>query len=441
MTNLRELPDDVVTHDSRPVGMHDRCDCGTAPERSDPWRGGFTRRRMLQGGAALVAAFGAQQVTTRYAFSAPAAGATKDVLILVSLRGGWDSMNAFVPAFEANYYKFRPNVAIPQGALTPLSNGFGMHPALAPLRPFWQRKQMAVVQAVSTPDKTLSHFEAMDTVERGVGNGQGDGWLNRVLQARADKGVFSAVQIGSSLPTSLSGPAPALAMDGIDSFGLGGLDYIRAESTRALRTMYAGYAHPMAGQVHDTLAALDTTTRLQKTEYTSAVDYPGGYFADRLKEVARLIKANIGLSIATLDVGGWDTHSGQGGVNGDFADNLAGLSGGLAAFLTDIGPKIADVSVAVISEFGRTLHGNDNNGTDHGRGQAMLLLGGGLNGGRVYAKWPGLNPRDGYDNSLMGTTDYRSVLGELLTRRAGVTSLARVFPDLEPTTVGAIKPR
>lgn len=441
MTTFRELPDDVLPHEIRPADAHDGCDCGTAPDRRDPWRKGFTRRRMLQGSAALVAAFGTQQVTTKFAFSAPAAAAAEDVLLVVSLRGGMDGLNVIVPAFEPNYYKFRPNIAIPQGALLPLSNGFGMHPGLKSLQPFWASKQFAVVHAVSTPDKTLSHFEAMDTVERGTGNGTGDGWLNRVLQARADKGVFSAVQIGSSLPTSLTGPAPALAMDGIDSFGLGGLDYIRMESTRALRKLYAGYNHPMTTQVNDTLSALDTTTRLQKTEYKAAATYPGGYFADSLKEVARLVKANVGLTIATLDVGGWDMHTGEGGLNGDLNNNLTGLGDALAAFLADLGTGVARVNVAVVTEFGRTLHSNDNNGTDHGRGQAMLVLGGGINGGKVYAKWPGLDARDGYDNSLMGTTDYRSVMGEILTRRSGVKSLAKVFPDLTPTAIGVAKPR
>jgi uncharacterized protein (DUF1501 family) len=441
MTSLRDLPDGALQHEARPDGAHHGCDCGQAAAAADPWRKGFTRRRMMQGGAALVAAFGAQQVTTRFAYGAPGTAGNTDVLLLVSLRGGWDSLNAFVPAFEPNYYKFRPNIAIPQDALLPLDGRFGMHPALTDLMPFWKRGQLAVVQAVSTPDQTLSHFEAMDTVERGTASGSSDGWLNRVLQARADKGVFSAVQIGSAVPTSLSGPAPALAMDSIDSFGLGGLDYVRAESTRALRKLYANYSHPMARQATDTLRALDTTIRLQRTQYAAAADYPDGYFANSLREVARLIKAGIGLTIATLDVGGWDTHTGEGGVQGDFANNLTGLGSALAAFLTDLGPAVSGVTVAVVSEFGRTLHGNDNNGTDHGRGQAMMLLGGGLNGGRVYARWPGLSGRDGYDNSLMGTVDYRSVLGEILQKRCAVGNLAKVFPDHRVTPVGAVKPR
>jgi uncharacterized protein (DUF1501 family) len=442
MTTFTDLPDSAPDHDQRPAGAHDGCGCGQAPERANPWRRGFTRRRVLQGGTALVAALGVQQVTTRFAFSAPGTAASKeDTLVVVSLRGGMDGLNVFVPAFEPDYYKFRPNIAIPQAALLPLDGRFGMHPALKSLQPFWKSGQLAVVHAVGTPDKTLSHFEAMDTVERGVANGGSDGWLNRVLQARADKGVFSAVQIGSALPTSLTGEAPALAMNGIDSFGLGGLDYIRAQTTTALRKLYANYSHPMAKQADDTLLALDTTTRLQKTQYQAAAQYPDGYFANALREIARLIKANVGLTIATVDVGGWDTHTGEGALQGDLANLLTGLGDGLAAFLTDLGSKIADVTVGIVSEFGRTLHGNANNGTDHGRGQAMIVAGGGVNGGKVYGKWPGLIAQDGYDNSLTGTTDYRSVFGEVLQKRCAVANLPKVFPDHKVVPLGVVKPR
>lgn len=441
--DLPDLPAAAPPHPARPAGAHDGCDCGRGAARPDRWQAGFTRRRLLQGGAALVAALGEQQVTTRLAFAAPAGQAAApavDVLVVVSLRGGWDALNAVVPAFDPAYYRVRPNIAIPQRALLPLDGRFGLHPALADLRPFWADGRLAVVHAVGTPDQTLSHFEAMDTVERGTATGAADGWLNRVLQVRADTGVFSAVQVGTALPTSLTGPAPALAVDGIDSFGLGGLDYIRTESTRALRALYADYRHPMTRQVTDTLRAMATTDRLRAKGYTPAAAYPDGYFGTALREVARLVKAGVGLTVATLDVGGWDTHTGQGGVSGGLADSLAGLGAGLAAFLTDLGPRADNVVLAVISEFGRTLHSNDNAGTDHGRGQAMLLLGGGVRGGRVYGRWPGLDPHDGYDNCLPGTTDYRSVLAEVLRDRCGVGNLAAVFPDHRPTPVGTVRP-
>jgi uncharacterized protein (DUF1501 family) len=198
----------------------------------------------------------------------------------------------------------------------------------------------------------------------------------------------------------------------------------------------------MARQAADTLRALDVTARLQKTEYAPATEYPGGYFANALKEAARLIKANIGLSIATLDLGGWDMHSGLGRVDGgDMKGHLDDLNGAITAFLTDLGTKIADITLVTLTEFGRTVHENNNVGTDHGRGFAMLVAGGGVNGGKVYTKWPGLSPRDGYDNSLAATTDYRSVIGEILSRRADVGNLAKVFPDHKVTPLGVVKAR
>jgi uncharacterized protein (DUF1501 family) len=436
------------SHDQLPEGLHGGCDCGTQAAPADPWRRGFTRRRVLQGSTALVAALGLQTVTARYAFSAPsgAAAADTDTIVLVNLRGGWDSLSVVVPTFESSYYSQRPNVGVPKEAALPLSEGFGLHPGLKDLHPLYAGGQLAFVVGVGTPDKTLSHFEAMDTLERGTAGGLNtSGWLNRVLQARGDKGVFSAVQFGSQLPLALTGEAPALAMDNIQSFGLAGYDDVRAKAAKAYAGLYSGLKHPMAAQVKDTLKAIGTADKLRATQYQPAAGaaYPDFGFGSTLRDVARLVKAKIGLTIATVDVGGWDMHTNQGGAGGgDMANHMDELNASLHAFVTDLGPALANVTLLMVSEFGRTVRENGTNGTDHGHGQTMWVLGGGARGGRIHGRWPGLSESKQYTNgSLAGTTDYRDVLADVFSRRGGVGSFAQIFPDHKPDLLGVVKSR
>ena len=443
---LDTLPADAPGHDERPAGMHAGCDCGGEAEPADPWRRGFTRRRVMQGSSAMVAALGVQTVSTRYAFAAPTAAKAldADTVVVVSLRGGWDSLNIVVPTFEERYYQQRPNIAVPRGAALPLERGFGLHPALAELHKLYGAGKLAPVVAVGTPDTTLSHFEAMDTLERGTGRaGTPTGWLNRVLTARGEQGVFSAVQMGSGLPLSLAGDSPALSMSNVQSFGLAGYDNVKAKAPAALAALYKGMTHPLADQVRDTVSALGKIGKVAPTPEPVAKTYPGGGFGDALKDVARLIKANLGMTIATVDVGGWDMHTNEGRVDGgDLFNHMKELDQGLSAFAADLGPAFGNVSIVLISEFGRTVRENGSVGTDHGHGQAVLLLGGGIKGGRVYGDWPGLADKDLFMNgSVAGRTDYRDVLGEVLTKRGKVGSLAKVFPDYRPKAIGLANAR
>ncbi len=443
---LDTLPAGTPGHDERPAGMHAGCDCGGENEAPDPWRRGFTRRRVVQGTSAMVAALGVQTVSTRYAFAAPAAAKAldADTVVVISLRGGWDSLNIVVPTFEERYYQQRPNIAVPKAAALPLERGFGLHPALAGLHKLYGAGKLAPVVAVGTPDTTLSHFEAMDILERGTGRaGSPSGWLNRVLDARSDQGVFSAVQMGSSLPLALAGDAPALTMSGVQSFGLAGFDDVKAKAASAYAAMYRGMKHPVADQVRDTVAAISKIGSIKPTPEAVAKTYPGGGFGDALKDVSRLIKANLGMTIATIDVGGWDMHTNEGRVDGgDMTNHLKELDQGLTAFLADLGAAAKNVSIVLISEFGRTLRENGSQGTDHGHGQAMLVLGDGIKGGKVHGAWPGLGDKDLYNNgSVAGRTDYRDVLGDLLVKRAKVGSLAKVFPDYKPKPLGVANAR
>jgi uncharacterized protein (DUF1501 family) len=442
-TTPSALPERTPRHDERPAGLHDGCDCGGDTELgglsdADPWRRGFTRRRVLQGTSAMVAALGVQAVSTRYAFAAPSADLDTDTVVVVSLRGGWDSLNIVVPTFEDRYYQQRPNINVPKAAALPLDRGFGLHPQLAGLHKMYGAGKLAPVVAVGTPDTTLSHFEAMDTLERGTSfSSTPSGWLNRVLQARGDQGVFSAVQMGSSLPLSLAGDAPALTMGGVQSFGLNGFDGVKTQAASTLAALYRGMKHPLADQVRETVTAIGKIGTIAPTPDAVAKTYPGGGFGDALKDVARLVKAKLGMTVATIDVGGWDMHTNEGRIDGgDLMNHMKELDQGLTAFADDLGPAFANVTVVLLSEFGRTLRENGSVGTDHGHGQAMLVLGGGVKGGAVYGDWPGLTDKDLYVNgSLAGRTDYRDVLGEILSKRGRVGSLSKIFPDYKPKSL------
>ena len=435
---LDRLPSDTPRHDERPDGLHAGCDCGQEAAAPDPWRSGFTRRRLFQGSTAMVAALGLQTVTTQYAYSAEATG---DVVVVVHARGGMDGLNVVVPVTEQRYYALRRNIAVPEGAALALSDGFGLHPAMPRMHALFKAGTFAPVVAVGTPDRTLSHFEAMDTLERGTASGSNStGWMNRVLTARSQTGVFSAVQFGSQLPLALAGPAPALAISGVQSFGLAGFDDVRAKAATAFRALYKGVTHPMATQARRTLTAVETVEQIRATPYTPAngADYPDGGLGRTLTDLARIIKAGVGLTMASVDVGGWDMHTNEGRVDGgDLRNQLSELDAALGAFVTDLGDAYANVTIVVLSEFGRTVRENGTVGTDHGHGQTVWVLGGGIKGGRVYGRWPGLADTQLVANgSLAATSDYRDVLGEVLAARAGVGSFGAVFPDHTPAPLG-----
>ncbi|MGL5857932.1 MAG: DUF1501 domain-containing protein [Angustibacter sp.] len=446
---LDQLPSSAPSHDERSAGMHVGCDCGTEQAAPDPWRKGFTRRRVFQGSAAMVAALGVQTVTTRYAFSA-AANLNTDTIVVVNLRGGKCGLSDVVPTFEKKYYSERPNIAIPQGAALPLERGFGLHPALPGMHNLYKSGLFAPVVAVGTPDKSLSHFEAMDTLERGTAAGLNDsGWMNRVLQARGQQGTFSAVQFGANLPLALTGSAPALSMGSIQTFGLAGFDDVMPQTISAYTSLYKNLKQPLvktlSAKVTETLSAIKTVEKLKKVAYQPAggAQYPQGSFGDSLKDAARLIKENIGLTLATLDVGGWDMHTNFGRVDaGDYRSHMEELDKGFTAFVADIGSNIKNVTIVVISEFGRAIFENGTNGCEHGHGQTLWLIGSGVAGGKVYGTWPGMDDKDLYINrSLAGTTDYRDVLADVLSDRGGVGSFSGIFPDHKPKRVGVTKKR
>lgn len=377
-----------------------------------------------------------------------------DILILIFLRGAMDGLNTVIPYTEGAYYDKRPSLAIPAPktgddlTAIDLDGFFGLHPALRPLEDIWGEQQLAIVHACGSPDPTHSHFDAMDYMERGTPGEKslGTGWLARHLQSAAwDNGSpFRAVAIGGMLPGSLRGPVPALAMKSIADFHLGG-QFRSQELTEFQNAMAHLYqpVSPLNGSPTDvemeelTQAAsltFEATGMLESAiqgEYqpNSGVIYPESEFGQGLLQVAQLIKADLGLEIAAVDIGGWDTHVNQGRVDGQFASLLSDLAEGISAFYHDLGDLTKRVTIVTMSEFGRRLSENGNNGTDHGHGNVMFVLGGGINGGKVYHQWPGLDAEALYGpGDLDITIDFREVLGEIVQKRLANSKLEEVFP-------------
>ncbi|MDT5026851.1 MAG: hypothetical protein QOE61_3277 [Micromonosporaceae bacterium] len=412
-------------------------DLAAAKER---WSKGFTRRRIIAGaGAVGVAALGSQLVTTRYAFADPASNTR--TLIVVFLRGGMDGLSVIVPANDADLRKARPKISVPTEALLPGDFRFGLHPMLAPLLPFWTAGKMAAVHAVSSPDASRSHFQAQECYERGTAStSTHTGWLDRTLTQMGPGTTFRAIAEGDSTPRSLIGVEQKLVLDGIQSFALNGTNGVRDKTMAALQSLYTGFDHPAANFAMTTVKALNSARKLAEAPYQSTAPYPGGGFADRLKDVARLVKAKVGLRVATIDLGGWDMHTNLGNINGgEMRGHLDEVGKALAAFATDLGPQLDDVSLITMTEFGRRVQENGNAGLDHGHGSLMMLLGGGLNGGKVHGKWPGLAPAALDNGDLAGANDYRDVVGEILQRCFGAGDVKKVFPDHDYTRLGVAR--
>jgi len=398
---------------------------------------GMSRRSFLKrvGATTLVAGVGTQHMAMKYAFGAtPYAG---DVFVVLSLRGGFDGLNAIVPTSDPDYATWRPNIRIPQAQLLQLDANFGMHPAMQPLKPLYDAGTFGIVQAVGMEEPNRSHFEAMEEMERAApGTSLRTGWIDRVMGLRDVGSPFQAMQVGSGMPSqAFMGPSAELALWSVDSFGLDAA-WDADEHARwnaALNAMHTGAPSVIGQPTAVALDALATTTALKERGYEPAngAAYPEGDLGDALKEVARLIKADVGMQVAAVDYGDWDMHADMGTVDeGWLHDHLTELASALAAFHADLGTKINDVSLVTLTEFGRRVQENGSGGVDHGYGQAVMLLGGGMKGGQVHGTWPGLAEGDLIDGDLAATTDYRNLLAEILEKRCGAGALSGIFPGL-----------
>ena len=384
-----------------------------------------------------------------------------DVLICVFLRGAADVLNVVVPHGEAEYYHLRPTLAIPRPddrrtradlRAVDLDGFFGLHPALAPLTPAWQDRRLAFVHACGAPDESRSHFQAMELMERGVAalSGPASGWIGRHLASidTGNRSPLRAIGLGERAQRSLQGAVPATALRSIADFHLGGDAQAVARMQAALAALYDGGEGRAAGSPleqigYETLDVLATIERLDPAAYrpTGGAAYPETEFGIGLRQVAMLIKAEVGLEVACLDLGGWDTHIVQGGSEGLMAGLLAELGAGLAALYADLRDHADRLLVVTMSEFGRRVQENGGLGTDHGHGSMMMLIGGGVAGGKVHGRWPGLAPEQLVGpGDLAVMTDYRDVLGELIQKRLNNPSLEEVFPGYKPAFRGVVSP-
>jgi uncharacterized protein (DUF1501 family) len=390
----------------------------------------LTRRYFLRGSAMAMAGAGA--VPFWLGRAAATTQARRKILVAIFQRGAADGLNMVVPFAEKRYYELRPTIGIPApkgGNGGPpaidLDGRFGLNPALQPLRALWDKNMLAIVEATGSPDPSRSHFDAQDYMESGTPGLKGDGWLNRALtDASAESSPLRAIAMSASMPRTLRGDHSAIAVRDLQQFRAGD------DTASILENMYSNSADRQLGTAgKDAFAAMRLIESLNRTPYTpsAGAQYPqGGELGRALQQVARLIKADAGVEAAFAEIGGWDHHQNEPVQMGNVARQFGSA---LAAFCTDMGDRMEDIVVVTMSEFGRTAQENGNNGTDHGHGDVMFVVGGPVRGGKVYGKWPGLEKEQLYEGrDLAVTTDFRAVLGELMMGHFGTKDLAPVFP-------------
>ena len=402
-----------------------------------------SRRIFLRNSALAMVGVGAAPLWLERAAFALDTGARqrKKVLVAIFQRGAADGLNIVVPHGEQRYYDLRPSIAVPrptadiakEDSVIDLDGMFGLHPSLAPLKPLWDQHQLAIVHAAGSPDPTRSHFDAQDYMESGTPGRKAtsDGWLNRALPpAEAPLSPVRAVSLGPTLPRTMRGSNNSVAVESLGAFNVRD-----AAAAKALEAMYAGSGDQILnGTGKATFEAVALLQSIQKTPYqpSGGAKYPGGRFGDSLRQIAQLIKADIGVEVAFADLGGWDHHVQEVGPKasvGQLANRLTEFGGSLAAFYQDLGDKMEDVVVVTMSEFGRAAKENGDRGTDHGHANAMFVMGGPVQGGKVYGQWPGLAPEQLYEQrDLALTTDFRDVLGEAVFTHLGNKQIDKVFP-------------
>jgi uncharacterized protein (DUF1501 family) len=367
-------------------------------------------------------------------------GARAKRLVVIFQRGAADGLNIVVPHGERAYYAMRPSINIPRKDILDLDGFFGLHPSMASLQPIWNQRQLAIVHAAGSPDPTRSHFDAQDFMESGTPGMKAtpDGWLNRALHSlpdSADKSAFRAIALGPALPRILTGVERAVAVNNINDFGVGGRNPNAMPIANTFEAMYdQSVDSVLHGTGQETFDAVKMLKAADPGKYkpAAAADYPRGRFGESLKQLAQLIKANLGVQVAFADIGGWDHHVNEGSTQGQIANVLRDFSQSLSAFCIDLGDLGEDTVVVTMSEFGRTARENGNRGTDHGHANVMFVMGGPVKGGKVYGQWPGLEQSQLYEGrDLAVTTDFRRVLGEAVSRHLGNPKLEQVFPSFE----------
>ncbi len=406
-----------------------------------------SRRRLL----GALAAAGAVGVTTSVfgdAVRQASFGATTggNVLVVLSFRGGLDGLGLVVPHGDPQYARARPRLAVPTTALLHAGPMFGLHPKLAPLSWLWQAREMAAVHAVGLPAPNRSHFEAMELVEDAdPGSVERRGWVNRMVGLGSGGSAADAVHLGSAIaPAMIDGPTTTVATRSLKDVRLAGSDGGWAEARkRQLEMLWGRSAAPLAHAARSALSAADVLGDVGRQPSQPAAsyptDWPGKNLADALKDSARLIKADIGTEVVSVDFGSWDMHQGYGNQEwGSMNTMVDAFARAVDAFMRDLGGQRSRVTLVTISEFGRRVEENHNWGLDHGWGNVMLVMGGGVKGGGVHGSWPGLGAGGDVDFDLEVTTDYRQVLGEVVHRRFPGKDVSQVFPGVPYSPLGVM---
>jgi len=415
--------------------------------RDLPRRNAVTRRGFMKGGAlALVGTSVIPAFLTRSVYGEMAnAAANKKKLVVIFQRGACDGLNVVVPYKEKNYYAMRPTIAIQEKDVLDLNGFFGLHPQMAAFKPLYDQGHLAIIHAAGSPDPSRSHFDAQDYMESGTPGVKvtQDGWLNRALQNEELTGkpsAFRAVALGTQVPRTLAGKVPAIAVANLQDFSVAGKGPQTSPISNAFQAMYDQSSDSVLhGTGQETFEAVKMLKAADPAHYQPAagVVYPNTAFGNSMKQVAQLLKANLGVEAAFSDIGGWDTHQNQGAANGQLANRLKEFSETIAAFWRDMGQDAENVTLVTMSEFGRTARQNGTGGTDHGHANVMFVLGGKVRGGKVYGKWPGLsNEQLNEGRDLAVTTDFRNVLGEAAYKTLGSRNLEAVFPGSQVRTGG-----
>ena len=402
-------------------------------------RGNITRRGFMRNGAlALVGTSVIPAFLTRSIYAEmQTAAANKKKLVVIFQRGACDGLNTVIPYGEKNYYTMRPTIAVKQNDLIDLDGFFGLHPSLAAFKPLYEQGHLAMVHAAGSPSTSRSHFDAQDYMESGTPDIKAtpDGWLNRAILQAQESGKaspFRAVALGTQVPRTLEGKFPTVAISNVADFSVAGKGKETSPISNAFQAMYDESTDSMLhGTGEETFEAVKMLKSADPAKYQPAagVNYPGAAFGNSMKQIAQLLKANLGVEAAFADIGGWDTHQNQGSSTGQLAGRLKEFSDSIAAFWKDMGPDAENITVVTMSEFGRTARQNGTGGTDHGHANVMFVLGGNVKGGKVYGKWPGLATEqlnEGRD--LAVTTDFRRVLGEAAYKTLGSRHMEVVFP-------------
>ena len=411
--------------------------CDTAGR--DLARRAVSRRGFMKGGAlALVGTSVIPSFLTRSVMGEmTTAAANKKKLVVIFQRGAADGLNVVVPYKEKNYYSMRPSIAIKQNEVLDLDGFFGLHPSLNSFKPLYDAGHLAVIHAAGSTDITRSHFDAQDYMESGTPGVKvtEDGWLNRALQDERRTGkpsAFRAVALGTQVPRTLQGKLPAIAISNVNDFSVAGKGTQTNSISNAFQAMYDESTDAVLhGTGQETFEAVKMLKSADPAKYKPAdgVVYPNTGFGNSLKQIAQLMKANLGVEAAFSDIGGWDTHQNQGAANGQLANRLKEFSESISAFWKDMGVDSENITLVTMSEFGRTARQNGTGGTDHGHANVMFVLGGSVKGGKAYGKWPGLsNEQLNEGRDLAVTTDFRRVLGEAAYKALGAKDMEKVFP-------------